>query len=119
MNQRELLAQLKKEDCLDTLQYYIKQVIDIRGFGEQSVEHELLLLTEEIGELAKAIRKDKSHMGVDQNKIQNYDSIESEIADVFIVLISICNTLGISLYDALIEKETQNIGRVWKPIELT
>ncbi len=116
MNQKELLEQLKKEDCLDTLQHYIKQVIDMRGFGKQSVEHELLLLTEEIGELAKAIRKDKVNMGVDQNKIQNYDSMESEVADVFIVLVSICNTLGISLYDALIEKERQNIERTWKTI---
>ncbi len=117
MNQRQLLEQLKKEDALDTLQYYVKQVIDIRGFGKQSAEQELLLLTEEVGELAKAIRKDKANMSVDSNKIQNYDSIESEIADVFIVLISICNTLGISLYDAFIEKEKENIERTWKVIK--
>lgn len=85
----------------------------MRGFGQQPVEQELLLLTEEIGELAKAIRKDKTTMAIDNQKIKNYDSIESEIADVFIVLTSICNTLNINLYDAIIEKEQINIKRNW------
>ena len=55
----------------------------------------MLLLTEEIGELAKAIRKDKTSMSIDKSKINNYDTIESEVADVFIVLCSICNKLNI------------------------
>lgn len=98
---------------MDDIQNYIKQVITMRGFGQQPVEQELLLLTEEIGELAKAIRKDKTTMAIDNQKIKNYDSIESEIADVFIVLTSICNTLNINLYDAIIEKEQINIKRNW------
>ena len=44
----------------------------------------------------------------ENKKIKNYDSIEGEIADVFIVLTSICNTLNINLYDAIIEKEKIN-----------
>lgn len=111
--QQQLLSQLKRTDSLDTIQNYIKQVITMRGFGQQPVEQELLLLTEEIGELAKAIRKDKTNMAIDNQKIKNYDSIESEIADVFIVLTSICNTLNINLYDAIIEKEQINIERNW------
>lgn len=116
VKQIQLLEQLKKEDRLSTIQEYLKQVIAIRGFDHQSVEKEMLLLTEEIGELAKAIRKDKVNMGIDQNKLQNYDSVESEIADVFIVIVSICNKLGISLYECLIEKEMKNIERTWKPV---
>ncbi len=113
MIQKELLNQLKRTDNLDTIQNYIKQVITIRGFGQQPVEQELLLLTEEIGELAKAVRKDKTSMAIDNQKIKNYDSIENEIADVFIVLTSICNTLNINLYDAIISKEQINIQRTW------
>lgn len=113
MIQKELLNQLKRTDNLDTIQNYIQQVINIRGFGQQPVEQELLLLTEEIGELAKAVRKDKTNMAIDNKKIKNYDSIEGEIADVFIVLTSICNTLNINMYDAIIEKETINIERNW------
>ncbi len=113
MNQKELLNNLKKDDNLDTIQNYIKQVIDIRGFGKQSVEQGLLLLLEEVGELAKSIRKEKTNMCIDKGKIKNYDTVESEIADVFIVLTSICNTLNINLYDAVIEKEKINVERTW------
>lgn len=113
MNQKELLFQLKRTDSLDTIQNYIRQVINIRGFGQQPIEQELLLLTEEIGELNKAIRKDKTNMAIDNKKIKNYGSIKEEIADIFIVLTSICNTLNINLYDAIIEKEQINIKRNW------
>lgn len=68
---------------------------------------------EEVGELAKAIRKEKTDMRVDKSKIKNYESVESEVADVFIVLNSICNTLNINLFEAFYEKEKINGKRVW------
>lgn len=113
MNQKELLENLTRNDSMDTIQNYIKQVIDIRGFGKQPIEQELLLLLEEVGELAKSVRKEKTNMCIDKVKIKNYDTVESEIADVFIVLTSICNTLNINLYDAIIEKEKVNVERIW------
>ena len=39
--------------------------------------------------------------------------LESEIADVFIVLNSVCNKLNIDLYKALKDKEEENIKRTW------
>lgn len=74
----------------------------------------MLLLTEEIGELAKAIRKEKTTMSIDNNKIRNYDTIESEVADVFVVLCTICNKLNINLFSSLKDKEKENIERIWK-----
>ena len=44
-------------------------------------------------------------MSIDKDKISHYDTIESEVADVFIVLSSICNKLNIDLYKALKDKE--------------
>lgn len=73
----------------------------------------MLLLTEEVGELAKAIRKDATDLKIDSNKIGNYDSIESKIADVFIVLNSICTALDINLFDAIYNKERINEDRKW------
>jgi len=73
----------------------------------------MLLLTEEIGELAKSIRKEKTSMSIDKTKIKNFDSVENEIADVFIVLCSICNQLNIDLFSALKDKEKENIERKW------
>ncbi len=116
MNQKELLDQIKKEDSLNAVQDYIKKVIALRGFGNNPIEEEFLLLTEEVGELAKAIRKKK--YTIDKAKIKNYDNIESEIADVFIVLASICNQLDINLYEAILEKEEQNIERSWEKVDV-
>ena len=53
-------------------------------------------------------------MGIDKNKVNHYDTIESEVADVFIVLCSVCNKLDIDLYKALKDKEQENIMRIWK-----
>lgn len=53
-------------------------------------------------------------MSIDNNKINHYDTIESEVADVFIVLNSVCNKLDIDLYKALKDKEQENIMRTWK-----
>ena len=114
MNQEQLYEALSRESSLPDIQKYIKQVIDIRGFGNQSTQAALLLLLEEVGELAKAVRKNTQGMSVDTNRINNYDTIESEIADVLIVLISICNSLGIDLFDALKEKERVNCSRTWR-----
>ena len=45
-------------------------MIEIRGFSNQSIEQAMLLMTEEVGELAKAIRKEKTTMSIDNNKIK-------------------------------------------------
>ena len=50
---------------------------------------------------------------MDKTKEYNYSSIESEIADVFIVLLSICDILNINLFKAFLDKEEENIKRVW------
>ena len=111
--QLELWNNLNENNTMKEIQTYIKEVITIRGFTDHSAEQEMLMLTEEIGELAKAIRKDAANMTFDKNKVKNYDSIESEAADVFIVLASICNKLNIDLFTAVKEKEKENIERLW------
>ncbi len=111
--QLELWNELNENNTLTEVQEYIRKVIEIRGFDKQLPEQTMLLLTEEVGELAKAIRKDKTKMCIDNNKINNYDTIESEVADVFIVLTTICNKFDIDLFSALRNKEEENIKRKW------
>lgn len=103
--QSELYELLNEKNTLNEIQNYIKEVIKIRGFSEQKVQDKMLLLLEETGELAKAIRKTIPEASVDYERIENYTDIEEEVADVFIVLVSICNRLNINLYDAIIKKE--------------
>lgn len=113
-NQKELFENLKQSSTLSDIQTYIKKVLQLRGFADQTVKDKLLLLTEEVGELAKAVRKNSSGASVDLEKIENYDSVESEIADVLIVLISVANTLNIDVFKSLKQKEQININRKWK-----
>ena len=108
-NQLKLWENLESNNSLVEVQTYIKNVINLRGFSEQNIEKTMLLLTEEVGELAKAIRKEKTSMSIDKSKLENYDTIESEIADVFIVLCTICNKLNIDLFSVLKDKEKENI----------
>ena len=113
-NQEKLLQTIQSSNNLNDIQNYIKKVIEIRGFSNQTIQENMLLLSEEVGELAKAIRKDATNMNVDKEKIYNYDTIENEIADVFIVLTNISNSLNINMYDSFIKKEEINIKRIWK-----
>lgn len=115
--QKKLLELLNRQSSIDDIQLYIKKAITIRGFSDQRIQDKMLLLLEETGELAKAIRKTLPEASIDYSKIENYTNIEEEIADVFIVLLSICNKLNINLYDSVIKKEKNNIERKWKKMK--
>lgn len=112
--QLELWNNLNENNTLQEVQQYIKNVIEIRGFANQEIEKTMLLFVEEVGELAKAIRKSATNMSIDKTKINHYDTIESEVADVFIVLNNICNKLDIDLFKVLKDKEQENINRIWR-----
>ena len=112
--QLKLYEKLTEKDSLREVQNYINNINEIRGFNNQEVTKTMLLLTEEIGELAKAIRKEATFMATDVNKEYNYDTVESEVSDVFYVLSCICNKLDIDIFTALQNKERKNIDRTWK-----
>ena len=113
-SQQVLWNNLQETNSLREVQSYIKAVNTVRGFEGQPVQDIMLLLTEEIGELAKALRKTQTNMGTDIDKQYNYGTVESEISDCFYVLNGICNKLNIDLFTCLKEKEKENIHRVWK-----
>lgn len=69
------------------------------------------LLIEEIGELAKAIRKAGGQKVDHASKVHE---ISEEAADVFWLLIDLCNRLDIDLEKAFQAKETKNESRVWQ-----
>ena len=55
--QESLLSSISNKNNIDEIQEYIKEVIKVRGFSEQRIQDSMLILIEETGELAKAIRK--------------------------------------------------------------
>lgn len=111
--QLELYKNLNEQDSLRDVQEYVNKINEVRGFNNQEVTKTMLLLTEEVGELAKAIRKNATDMKTDIKKQFNYDTIESEVADVFYVLNCVCNKLNIDIFDCIKEKEGKNVNRVW------
>ena len=111
--QQELLKKLSDKSSINEIQSYIKKVMEVRGFNKEKSSDKILLLVEEVGELAKAIRKNERKLGIDKTKEYNYSSIESEIADVFIVLLSICDILNMDLLKVFLEKDEENIKRTW------
>ena len=116
--QQGLLKKLSDKSSINEIQSYIKKVMEVRGFNKEKSSDKILLLVEEVGELAKAIRKNEKKLGIDKTKEYNYSSIESEIADVFIVLLSICDILNIDLLKVFLDKEEENIKRIWSVSEL-
>lgn len=113
-SQLELWNNLKETNTLREVQNYVKNVNKIRGFHKQEITKVMLLLLEEVGELAKAIRRNATDIAIDKKKINHYDTVEDEIADVFYMLLCVCNDLDIDLYSCIKEKEAKNIKRIWE-----
>lgn len=107
------LEQISSRSSLPTLQQYMHQVTIDRGFDDETPTEVMLLMVEEVGELAKALRK-QSGLKTDQAKQDTYGNLEAEIADVFIYILTLCNTCNIDLAQAFQDKEEENSQRVWK-----
>lgn len=97
-------------DSLRDIQNYVLEICAERGFAHEPM-NKFVMLTEEVGELAKAYRKSR---GMKFSKPTDKLSLDEEIADVLITLLGFANTLDIDVYEALVAKEKKNRKRVWK-----
>jgi NTP pyrophosphatase (non-canonical NTP hydrolase) len=102
---------MSKEKTLAEYQDLIKKLILERGFDKETVPEVFTLLVEEVGELAKAIRK-KNGQKIDLARKQH--EVEEEAADVFWLLIDLCNRLDIDLAKAFADKKAKNATRIWQ-----
>lgn len=85
-------------------------MMEQRGFDKNSIVEEMLLLTEEIGELAKVVRQAHG-MHIDKNS--SVGGAAEELADVLSYVLSLSNYLGVDLEKAFREKEEKNKKRTW------
>jgi NTP pyrophosphatase (non-canonical NTP hydrolase) len=104
------MAELADKPTLADYQDYLKLVVKERGFDKETPHEVFTVFIEEIGELAKAMRK-ASGQKTDTNS-RDHD-LEEEAADVFFMLIDLCNRLDIDLAKAFFIKEEKNIKRTW------
>ena len=92
------------EDVLAEVQRAEKKFPDTYGV--------MCALTEEVGELAKAIRKTQ---GLYQEKArQKHLELEEEFADVLSYLLDLANYFQVDLETAFREKEQINANRTWE-----
>jgi NTP pyrophosphatase (non-canonical NTP hydrolase) len=95
---------------LEDYQQLIKRLVKERGFDKETVPEVFTLLVEEVGELAKAIRKNN---GQKIDKASRQYEIDEELADVFFLLVDLSNRLGVDLTKAFEAKEKKNQTRQW------
>lgn len=106
------MAILPQKSTLADYQAYVRQMCQERGFDGNSHEQKFLLFVEEVGELAKAMRK-HTNLLVDPTKKDNF-AVKEEFADVLIYLLDLANGFDIDLEAAFREKEAINDTRVWR-----
>jgi NTP pyrophosphatase (non-canonical NTP hydrolase) len=106
------MADLPEHPTLPQLQQYLDVVCKERGWTKDSYAEKFLLFAEEIGELAKAIRKAQ---GLYQEKArQKPVELEEEFADVLSYLLDLANYFQVDLEKAFREKEQVNSARIWE-----
>lgn len=104
------MKSLPNKPTLADYQVVTKSLIIDRGFDKELLSETFMLFLEEAGEFAKAARKNTS-LKIDK-KSQKHD-LEEEAADVFWMLLNLCNKLNIDLERAFRVKESKNQTRKW------
>ncbi len=96
---------------LAAYQKYVRQVLSDRGFDDETVSQKFMLLLEEAGDFAQAARQQA-------NLAQATDSTSEDLndaaADVFTILLDICNKLNLDLEQAFVAREHKNQTRTWE-----
>lgn len=105
------MAALPEQPTLPQLQQYMEVICQERGWTQDNYAEKFLLFTEEIGELAKAIRKTRGLY--QEHARQNTLNLEEEFADVLSYLPNLANYFQVDLEAAFRAKEAVNATRTW------
>ncbi len=100
-----------QDASLAAYQSYVRQVMQERGFDDETISQKFMLLLEESGEFAQAAREKASLAQASDAKA---DELDDAAADVFAILLDICNHVGIDLEKAFIKREQENQTRKWE-----
>jgi NTP pyrophosphatase (non-canonical NTP hydrolase) len=98
---------------LTVLQRYYSRAAQARGWDQEGPADSMLLLTEEVGELARAVRK---HVGLGRDGASP-GGVDEELADVQLYVVHLANILGVDLSTAVTAKERENLQRFQRRVE--
>lgn len=107
------MADLPEHPTLPALQHYMEEVCKERGWTRDTYAEKFLLFVEEVGELAKAIRKTQG-LYQEQARSGVHLELEEEFADVLSYLLDLANGFHVDLETAFREKERINAHRTWE-----
>lgn len=110
---KKIVQAMGPETSLAQLQEYVNLMVQVRGFDKESPQDCLLLLTEELGELAKEVRKSHTAIKSDVEK-PDTNNLEGEMRDVLMMLLALRRTLDVNLLEAFKDKELTNCRRRWR-----
>ena len=110
---KNLIENMGENTSLKQLQDYVEEMVNVCGFADETPQDCLLLLTEELGELAKEVRKSHTHIKNDTAK-NNEKDLNGEMGDVLMMLLALRRTLDVDLLQAFREKELINCNRNWQ-----
>jgi NTP pyrophosphatase (non-canonical NTP hydrolase) len=106
------MAQLAEKPTLGDLQRYVAEVCQERGWTKDTPAEKFVLFIEEVGELAKAMRKSA---GLYEERAKpNQWALEEEFADVLSYLLDLANCFHIDLEAVFRAKEQVNQSRIWE-----
>ena|ERR1700690_3052097 len=99
---------MTRKPTLNDYQKLIRELVIERGYYKETVSEVFTLLVEEVGELAKAIRKTNGQKVHADSKTHE---VGEELADVFWLVIDLCNRLEVDLAQVFAAKEQKNQKR--------
>jgi len=100
---------LPPSPAIKSFQHYYRRAALQRGFSHENAKDCLLLMVEEVGELARALRK-RIKLTRHGKPIANQE--ELELADVFLYVVHMANILKIDLASVVQRKELLNIQKL-------
>lgn len=80
---------------------FVKSYSRLKGYNQEPLEQKFLMLTEELGEFAKAVRKS---IGIKIGSHSQDSRAGEEAADVLYLLVDICNNLNLDLEKEFFKK---------------
>ncbi|WP_299454752.1 MazG nucleotide pyrophosphohydrolase domain-containing protein [uncultured Microscilla sp.] len=111
------MAHLKDKPTLADLQQYMDAVCTERGWNKNNPLETFLLFSEEVGELAKAIRNQRGlyqeEAKAHQKPSSTKQALEEEFADVLGYIFDLANHFEVDLEKAFRAKEAINEQRDW------
>lgn len=107
------LPSFPEKNGLPDLQQYVQDMCKARNWDKASNVETFLLFTEEVGELAKAIRKHQALFSKQIPAEQAKEALSEEFADVFSYLLDLASRFDIDMLEAFRDKEKKNAKREW------